>query len=162
MVSVALAISKKLEKLDELGLFSKRITTIKTKEGKEIVQIGWDRTALFQQFLDRYNRPDDELAHKYIMQDKMQALKELYYLIQQELVFKNKSDLMLHEKEEPRYLKDFFKLYKWCIDMLRTLKIITPHDQHFLQPVFDNQGDFQGMKSLTEEQVARLGEQKNE
>jgi len=155
-VSTSEHVRKLLDKLIDIGLFCKTIRIKRGSEGREMQKISWERTALTQEYLDKYGQPDDKLAGKAIQIEKMDVLRQLYVVTKRELIIAKKEHKLLHPLEEPEYLADYYRLFDYCITELRELDIITPHDVNYLQPTFDNNDNFQGMKALSAEQVEQM------
>jgi len=147
-----------LDKISQLGMYFKKVRIEQYNKQGELRQIveHHARISVYENFVDRHGIPDDEAAKRLSDAEFHDTLLKLYEHVKTELFTRPKYEGdVLHRYEEKDLLefKSRYQLFGYCLRMLRILKIDTPHDVMFMQPVQDLDNRNIGMRAIPEKVV---------
>lgn len=150
------------DKITQLGLrFRKKRIEFYDKQGSlHKIVIQQVRSAVEDRLTDRFGRFDDAASESNSKIELQHTIRLLYENVKYELNTRVKEGFgkyVLHEFAEAELLKpeNFYTLYGWCKKMMRILKIDSPHDQMFLQPISDVEGMNIGVRYIPEDIIDR-------
>ena len=141
----------KFKKVHDLSAFMTERITIPSKGRGEIRIEKFVRAAYSMNVMDRYGKYDDAQALKIIEQDRLHVMKEIFIIIEVELIERGRLDLVLSKLESDNIQNDYYAIYQYCYKCARKLGIFVPHDRNYRSVIINDEGAEIADKIIREE-----------